>query len=43
MDKFEEISNCFHAIKHNIITCNEIDKNLFSFRDYNVDSLPSFS
>ena len=33
MDKLEEISNCFHAIKHNIITCNELDKNLFSFRD----------
>ena len=35
MNKFEEISNCFNAIKHNIITCNELDKDLFAFRDYN--------
>ena len=34
MDNFEEIRNCFNAIKHNIITCNELDKDLFSFRDY---------
>ena len=30
----EEIRNCFDAIKNNIITCNELDKDLLSFREY---------
>ena len=34
MKTYEEIRNCFNAIKNNIITCNELDQDMFSFREY---------
>ena len=35
MKIYEEIRNCFEAIKNNIITCNEIDHNMVIYREYN--------
>ncbi len=34
MKTYEEIRNCFNAIKNNIITCNELDSDMFNYRTY---------